>query len=365
MEPLLATRIDSFWAQACSFFGSKEVRHLVGSDLQPRLLGRVLSRVGLPRPTEDLLHIIPSETTELERRFLFAYSAILWSGRHPALEIGPFLGGTTRALALGMRANPERRPGAQLFTFDRFMRYHTQDSLKTQVLPLIERGVLPASVLGGLGAQASFREIFEMLHETTTYAEDLVVSEGWLADSREKERTLRSAFAPPPGLRFDLVFVDGCKSWYGTKMFLRKLAPALVPGASLIFQDYAWHTCYWIPAFVHALRDHLRLVAHIDATYAFELVETFDPDRVEAILPDSIQAWNGEAVSTLFAQIIDLANERGDLDARVIHCLQEVAALLDLGDATTARERARHIASGRWSSKSAASIVAAFRRWRI
>jgi len=74
-------------------------------------------------PIAAQLDAIPSETTPAERRFLFGFASEMWSGANSLLEVGPFLGGTTRALALGMLANPRRQERCKLFSYDRFTGY--------------------------------------------------------------------------------------------------------------------------------------------------------------------------------------------------------------------------------------------------
>ena len=69
------------------------------------------------------LDSLPSETTPSERRFIYNYFAHWWPGEHDVLEIGPFLGGTTRAIGYGMLANHRRKPSTRLHTYDRFRLY--------------------------------------------------------------------------------------------------------------------------------------------------------------------------------------------------------------------------------------------------
>jgi len=88
----------------------------LGNHSFPRLLGRVLGMLRAPGETENKLHEIPSQTSPEERRFLFNYFARFWSGEHDVLEIGPFMGGTTRAIALGMLMNPRNSKAGCILT---------------------------------------------------------------------------------------------------------------------------------------------------------------------------------------------------------------------------------------------------------
>lgn len=61
---------------------------------------------------------IPSLTNLSERMFLYQYFSKLWTGNENVLEIGPFLGGTTRAIALGMLNNQSLKENIRLYTVD-------------------------------------------------------------------------------------------------------------------------------------------------------------------------------------------------------------------------------------------------------
>ena len=84
----------------------------------------------LPFESQDEIDKIPTQTTRREREFLFNFFANQWSGTGDVVEVGPFLGGTTRMIALGMISNP-RFGNDSLHTFDKFDGYLT--SPKTSV----------------------------------------------------------------------------------------------------------------------------------------------------------------------------------------------------------------------------------------
>jgi hypothetical protein len=117
---------------------------------------------------------LPSETPQAERRFLYRFFATLWEGRGSVLEVGPFLGGTTRAIALGMMDNPRRPSGARLYTHDRFGEYYDSDSLTRLLEPLFARGLLDESLRGAL-ARRSFKDVFDALHRRQRCS-DLIVA---------------------------------------------------------------------------------------------------------------------------------------------------------------------------------------------
>lgn len=75
----------------------------LGPDIYPRLLGRMLSLFAAGpnkgKKYDQFFDEIPTETTLGERKFLFNFFAQIWKGHYHVLEIGSFLGGSTRAIA--------------------------------------------------------------------------------------------------------------------------------------------------------------------------------------------------------------------------------------------------------------------------
>ena len=102
---------------AQEFGGSLDELHTgtYGRDLSVRLLAS-----DLPEQLQTGLSELPCATSLDERRFLCRLASRFWDGRDDVFENGSMLGGTTRALLLGMLANPAREPHALLQTFDWF-----------------------------------------------------------------------------------------------------------------------------------------------------------------------------------------------------------------------------------------------------
>lgn len=75
------------------------------------------------------LNSIPSETSELERVFLYNFMRTFWDGKSKVVELGPFLGGTTRALIIGMLDNPRRLEYIKLKTIDSFKDYYSTEEI--------------------------------------------------------------------------------------------------------------------------------------------------------------------------------------------------------------------------------------------
>ncbi len=83
----------------------------LGQDIYPRLLGRMLSKFATApnngKKYDKFIDEIPTETTIGERKFLFNFFAQIWRGEYHILEIGSFLGGSTRAICVGDASQPK------------------------------------------------------------------------------------------------------------------------------------------------------------------------------------------------------------------------------------------------------------------
>ncbi len=197
---------------------------------------------------------IPSEATPRERRALYRFFADSWPGRSSVVEIGPFLGGTSRAIALGIRDNPRRGPDSRLYTYDRFGHYYSRDALINFLGPLVASGTLSEEDLGSIGDTGTFLEVFNRIHKECDYGDLIVPVDRGLPNLPEKSGGASDWFALPAGVDFDAFFVDGCKAWYATKYFMRECCRVAEPGSFFIFQDYLQYTCFWIPSFIEKFR---------------------------------------------------------------------------------------------------------------
>ncbi len=292
----------------------------------------------LPEPAAEL-DALPSEATPAERRFLYAFFAHLWSGSGDVIEVGPFIGGTTRAIATGMLANPRRTPQARLYTYDRFGGYYEPDELAQYLAPLFEAGVLQGAHREAVERAGSFGEVFDAIHRDTPYAELVERRDKPLPDTAEEAARDDGLFELDPGAEPAAIFVDGCKSWYGTKYFMRATLDAARPGAQVIFQDYGWYTCFWIPAFVHAIGDAFAPTAWVDTTYAFHVQTPVAAADVDAVYPDAPDELGVDWFDDAFRQMREDAVRRGDVRAETVLAVQNAAALAYLGETGEARAR--------------------------
>lgn len=333
------------WRKSFCSIDQKTMTDLMGPDLFPKLFGRLLVMVVENSDHARQLNEIHSETTVNERRFLYNFFTNVWSGSRNVLEIGPFLGGTTRAIALGMISNPNLGPRCRLQTFDRFSDYYKGDQFDSLVRSLVEGGAIQPEMRERLSESTSFREIFTALHQGHEYYSLVDMNERVLPETVQDVASLGNLFTLDEGLEYDAVFVDGCKGWYSTKHFMREAAKCTRPGAYFIFQDYGWYTCFWIPAFLTIMKRFFRLIAYVDNTYTFQLLQELDDRELDQSFPDTPNELGEPSLNSLFNQMIGEATIRDDGYAQFVHHLHHAAALAYIGNHPGARARLNEVAS--------------------
>jgi hypothetical protein len=274
---------------------------------------------------------IPTETTPAERLLLWNLFQHDWDGEGQVIEIGPFLGGTTRAIAAGMLRNPRLSTAARLHTFDRFGEYYEPQALRRMVDPVVQRGALPAEEADRLCAAGDFLQIFHAIHRPHSYHRLIQACSAPLPDRPEELGTVHpfARFADDTAL--GALFVDGCKSWVSTHYAMKFLLPRLRLGAPVVFQDFGWYTCFWISSAVHALRDLLEFQTHVDATYVYRLRERVSEGEIARRFATTPAAMGPVFFKQAADALMNRSRERGDLRGELISILHHVAALLTIG----------------------------------
>jgi hypothetical protein len=267
-----------------------------------------------------------------ERVLLYNLLARVWSGQGNVLEIGPFLGGTTRAMALGMLQNPKRDPGARLYTYDKFEKYYNREELLSALDHLFQKGILPEEVKDQIRRSDNFLEIFQLLHKDREYYPLIRPRVGVLPNTKDEVGRLERIFALDKGQEFDLVFVDGCKGWYPTKYFMLELAAHTEPGTYFIFQDYGWYTCFWIAAFVEIMSHCFDFITNVDDIYVFKLERNLTTQEIDAAFPDTPQELGADCLNAMFEGLSQRAMDLDDMRGYFRHQLHRVSSLAYLGE---------------------------------
>jgi hypothetical protein len=275
---------------------------------------------------------IPSATTPAERNLMAAFMMHIWDGRDDVFENGPLLGGTTRALALGMLANKNRSPESRFHTYDWFNARVGLDVPPEAFDTLEQRGLVDREARDEMERTGSFKPVFDKVHSGHDYSEILVSHVGWLPGKPEDEQTMPTLFDPEPGSRWRFLHVDGCKSWYGTRYFLERVLDAVPKGSHVMMQDYAWYTCFWLSAFVGLFHERLKCVAHVDATFTFEFTESIAATEVAERFAVSPAEFGIDRFDELYAELAARSAPLVDPQLNIALAIHHAAAVAYVGD---------------------------------
>ena len=232
-----------------------------------------------------------------ERQLLAWLASDYWEGAGAIVDGGCFLGGSTLALAEGLRANASAPPDARIDVFDLF-------EVEPYMVDLY---------FGHTSLQAgdSFRGEFD--RATTEVADLLEVHDGDLAELGWAGRPI------------EVLFVDFAKSWSLNDVVIRQFLPCLIPNRSVVLQqDYAFAFQPWIAITMEHLRDYFEAVAF--AEYNTVVFVCREPVPRDVTLPSELpydakltlletatQRFRGYPRSYLEAGKAMLLLEQGDL----------------------------------------------------
>jgi hypothetical protein len=271
-----------------------------------------------------------------ERRLLFWLGADYARADGAIVDAGCFVGGSTVALAEGLRVNP-RAGDAYVDAFDRFT---------------VDEFMATAYLAGhGLRAGDSFRPVFDA---NTAAVRDLVaVHEGDLADADWDERPI------------DVLFVDIAKTWEVNDDVIRRFFGWLEPNRSIVVQqDMAHALCPWLAITMELLADHFELLGYVEHNSVVyrcrapippgavpHSLRALPDDRKLALLERAIGRFEGVPNALLSCARALLLSELGEADAagrelarvRASHPgdpvvqweVNEVAAVLDAAQPAT------------------------------
>ncbi len=297
-----------------------------------------LMTIQLDPEVERKLTELPTATTLAERQLALHFAAQVWDGKHDIFENGPLLGGATRALGIGMYNNENRDPEALLQTFDWFSLNQPDplDLPEDAFLQLVLAGKLTMDEVNAAHDQGSFLSLFRTLHSTEDYTSVLRPHVGYLPGfPGDQAPDGAQLYYLPEEREFSLLFIDGCKSWYGTKYWAKETFPYVPVGSHLIFQDFGQFTCFWISALVGLLGKRLRLKGFVDHTYAFEVVDSLVGVAEE--MPDDPEGFACSDFDRIYDQLVKEAEGRGDRFAIASLTCHRAAARAWLGYKDEAR----------------------------
>jgi hypothetical protein len=326
--------------EVAKWLNDPEIKKALSTDTYAKLFGKLY---GLDFESDTFskdLFNFPGEVSRQERMYLYHFFAAIWSGQKDVIEIGPFLGATTRSIAFGMLENKNRNPKATLHTHDRFVAYYDRERLLELLRPLIDAGVFAGEAqrkLEGLAEMPDFREIFDEIHSDTPYSSILSAHKSVLPGAREELATTDHLFRSDASNSYDIVFVDGCKSWYATKYFAQEVCKNVEAGGYFIYQDFGWRSCFWLPVFWAQLSDYFEVISFVENTYVFRLLKNLDAQTIEQRFPDQPSGFGRENFNIIFPKIILHAAEIGDVRGIAYATMQHASALAYVGAKDEAR----------------------------
>lgn len=164
-----------------------------------------------------------------EREYMYWLTSTQYEGDGAIVDLGCWLGQSTACLAAGLERSGH--PG-KVVAFDLF-----------EWVPSYMKRIHDIDLPDG----ASFRPEFERL--TARWA------------SRIDVRTQDLTKYRWTGGKIALLIVDAAKTWALTNGILRGFGDALVPGKTrIVFQDFRFHDCHWLPLVVGSRPDLWSLV---------------------------------------------------------------------------------------------------------
>lgn len=270
----------------------------------------------------ELLNEIPSETSLNERLMLY-WLALTYGERGHIVELGPFLGGTTRALALGLQHNVIAK-GRKVITIDRFDDYYKGEVFK-------KMNVLGSEKFSS-DEMISFHSIFQSYHKSHNYFKNVETLIETVPDRPINNWSLDLGIGDNS---VGILFVDGCKSWFSTKVFMKHLIQKIQKGSFVVFQDYGRFTCFWIPAFCAFFSDSFKLVGNVDSTFVFRYVGGLNKSIIENQFPAEPSETNSKKVRAHFRDYI--AGSESELQ-KVNYSIQLYAYEAYLGNLSEAKK---------------------------
>jgi hypothetical protein len=188
---------------------------------------------------------IPSMLSLTERKMLQWFAArVPLDQRACVVDAGAFLGGSTYALAAGLRERGKDHRG-RLFVYDMFVAPNHGWSLER---------------MPGRRPGQSVRDIFD--RNLAEQADLIDVHSGDFLDQ------------VPPDRPIALLFVDIAKTWEINDRIVAQYFSRLIPGTSIVIQqDYNDHSCPWVNMTMARFADHFEYVCDDSGSRVFRYWE--------------------------------------------------------------------------------------------
>ncbi|MFY0599384.1 MAG: hypothetical protein JXR03_06910 [Cyclobacteriaceae bacterium] len=187
-----------------------------------------------------------------EKKYLYFLTSSYWKGEGNIVEIGPWLGGSTYCLASGLSTSKHYR-GQKIYVYDNF----------------IWREFMGLRANLELNDNDDFLPFFK--ENLKDYSDYIVAFKESLPDEsvpNDKDALTKRQleFSPSELIHYDskekveILFIDGAKSWSGTRYLLEVFHHSLIPNTTLLVcQDYKYWGCYWVIMIFEILKDKMEI----------------------------------------------------------------------------------------------------------
>ena len=176
----------------------------------------------------------------IEQRLLFYLAQNSYQGLGEIVDAGPFVGGSTVALAAGLTRNT--------FVENKLRRIHSFDRFDIDEHMLSSPHI--AEMLSGRDNDISFRSVYDK--NTSDFSELLAVHHGDITSDKWLSGNI------------EIAFIDVIKTWEIAIWVNSNIYKNLLPGSIVIHQNYYDLWSYFIPMTMGFLRDYFEIVAYME-----------------------------------------------------------------------------------------------------
>lgn len=267
---------------------------------------------------ESFFSEIPSEVSMQEKYFLY-WLAREWTKEGLIVEIGPFLGSTTRALAQGVFDSGDTTK--KVITIDRFGNYYNSDIMAS-------KGVYDCT-LDETTNMPNFFNSFLKYHQDKSYFSCIEVYNHEISDNSSMTTDMSFIFQGRP---IGCLFIDGCKSWFSLIDVFSNILPFLEHDSYVVFQDYKRVSCFWIPIFVAFFSKNFSHICSVASTSVFKYKQKLRPQQLLDVFKDSPFAHDRDFILNIFDCLILEHREKLPTKNPIYLILQKASFLSFIGE---------------------------------
>ena len=246
---------------------------------------RRFPKQGTPLP-EWRSVVVPDEVSRVrsmlmpkERQLLYGLARDYFRNEGVMVDAGCFLGGSTLALASGLRAN------------HRFQAVPRRNVIHAYDLFTVKPWMIGDYFPPNTPPTSSFEPMFRA--NIAPFADLVAVHPGDVTT------------APVPDAPIEVLFIDLAKHWTLSDFIVRAFFPRLIPGRSVVIQqDYLYHAWSgWLPVTMEHFSEYFELVDHTEqnsAVFFYKQAappEAFARDVIQSLSRADMQALSDRAIA--------------------------------------------------------------------